>query len=104
MAAADMSPVPKKDEMGVDYLPVYEGEAATPGQIQISPEKIQKLGVKTETVAKRILTRNLRALGSIQVEERRVHTVTPKFEGWIQRLYANATGLAVKRGQPLLEI
>src|SRR5664280_2014553 len=50
MGAADTSPVPKKDEMGMDYLPVYEGELATPGQIQISTEKVQKLGVKTATV------------------------------------------------------
>jgi membrane fusion protein, copper/silver efflux system len=104
MGAADTSPIPKKDEMGMDYLPVYEGELTTPGQIQISPEKIQKLGVKTETVTKRTLAHRLQALGSIQVDERRVHAVTPKFEGWIQRLYVNATGQTVKRGQPLLEI
>jgi membrane fusion protein, copper/silver efflux system len=104
MGAADTSPVPKKDEMGMDYLPVYEGELAGSGQIQISPEKIQKLGVKTATVATRALIRSTRALGSIQIDERRVHAVAPKFEGWIQRLYVNATGQAVKRGQPLLEV
>ncbi|MDD4904561.1 MAG: efflux RND transporter periplasmic adaptor subunit [Methylobacter tundripaludum] len=104
MGAADTSPVPKKDEMGMDYLPVYEGEPETSGQIRISPEKIQKLGVKTATVATRTLTRSIRAVGSIQIDERRVHAVTPKFEGWIQRLYVNTTGQAVKRGQPLLEI
>jgi Cu(I)/Ag(I) efflux system membrane fusion protein len=96
--------MPKKDEMGMDYLPVYEGELAASGQIQISPEKIQKLGVTTATVAKRALVRSIRALGSIQIDERRVHAVTPKFEGWIQRLHVNATGQAIKRGQPLLEI
>ncbi|NOU21335.1 MAG: efflux RND transporter periplasmic adaptor subunit, partial [Methyloglobulus sp.] len=104
MGAADTSPVPKKDEMGMDYLPVYEGELKDTGQIQINPAKIQKLGVKTAFVAKRTLTRSIRALGSIQVDERRIHAVTPKFEGWIQHLYVNATGQAVKRGQSLLEI
>jgi len=104
MGAADTSPVPKKDEMGMDYLPVYESEPEASGQIRISPEKIQRLGVSTETLAKRVLTRSIRALGSIQVDERRVHAVTPKFEGWISRLYVNATGQTVKRGQPLLEI
>lgn len=98
------SPTPAKDDMGMDYLPVYEGEPETSGQIRISPEKIQKLGVKTAIVAKRTLTRSIRALGSIQVDERRIHAVTPKFEGWIQRLYVNATGQAIKRGQSLLEI
>jgi Cu(I)/Ag(I) efflux system membrane fusion protein len=104
MGAADVSPVPKKDEMGMDYLPVYEGGRETSGQIRISPEKIQKLDVKTAFVTKRTITRSIRALGSIQVDERRIHAVTPKFEGWIQRLYVNTTGQAVKRGQPLLEI
>ncbi len=104
MGAADTSPVPKKDEMGMDYLPVYEKELANAGQIQISPEKIQKLGVKTETLEKRTLTRSIRALGSIQADERRIHAVTPKFEGWISHLYVNATGQTVKRGQPLLEV
>lgn len=104
MGAADTSLIPKKDEMGMDYLPVYESERATPGQIQISPEKVQKLGVKTATVTERKLTHSIRALGSIQVDERRVHAVTPKFEGWIQHLYVNATGQNVKRGQPLLDI
>lgn len=103
MGAADTSPVPKKDEMGMDYLPVYEGQLTAPGQVQISPEKIQKLGVKTAAVATRALTRSIRGLGSIQIDERRVHTVAPKFEGWVQRLYVNETGQAVKRGQPLLE-
>ncbi len=104
MGAADTSPVPKKDEMGMDYVPVYEKEPAGAGQIQISPEKIQKLGVSTEILATRTLTRSIRALGGIQADERRIHVVTAKFEGWISRLYVNATGQAVKRGQPLLEV
>ncbi|MGR9088736.1 MAG: efflux RND transporter periplasmic adaptor subunit, partial [Gammaproteobacteria bacterium] len=104
MGAPDTSPVPKKDEMGMDYLPVYENEPETSGQIRISPEKIQKLGVTTETVSKRTLVHSIRALGSIHIDERRIHAVTPRFEGWIQRLYVNSTGQAVKRGQPLLEI
>ncbi|HEY8097345.1 MAG TPA: efflux RND transporter periplasmic adaptor subunit [Methylobacter sp.] len=104
MGAADTSPIPKKDEMGMDYLPVYEKELAGAGQIQISPEKIQNLGVKTETITKRALTRSIRALGSIQIDERRVHAVTTKFEGWVSRLYVNTTGQVVKRGQPLLEV
>jgi len=104
MGAADTSPTPKKDEMGMDYLPVYESEAAAARQLRISPEKIQKLGVKTAKAEVRKLIRAVRALGSIQVDERRVHAVTAKFEGWIQHLQVNATGLAVKRGQPLLDI
>jgi len=104
MGAADTSLVPKKDEMGMDYLPVYEGEQFSPGQIQISPEKVQKLGVRTVKVSHRNLNRTIRALGSIQVDESRVHTVAPKFEGWIQHLHVNTLGQTVKVGQPLFDV
>jgi len=104
MGAADTSPVPKKDEMGMDYLPVYEGETNPPGQVSISPERIQKLGVRTEPVGVRKLTRTIRALGSIQVDERRIHSVNAKFEGWIRKLRVNATGVAVRRGEALAEV
>lgn len=49
------STTPTKDEMGMDYVAVYEGERPTLGQIKISPEKVQKLGVKTATVIERTL-------------------------------------------------
>lgn len=104
MGAADTSPVPKKDEMGMDYLPVYEGEQTNSRQLTITPEKIQKLGVKTEKVQYRPLARSIHALGSIQIDERRISVVNAKFEGWIQRLLVNTTGQTVKKGQPLLEI
>lgn len=104
MGAADTSPVPKKDEMGMDYLPVYEGEQASVGQIQISPEKIQKLGVTTATISQRTLIRSIHALGSIQVDESRIYAVTPRFEGWVQHLWVNTLGQTVKQGQPLLDI
>jgi len=104
MGAADTSPLPKKDEMGMDYLPVYEKELTQSGQIEISPEKIQKLGVQTETLIKRTHINSIRALGSIQIDEQRIHAVTPKFEGWVSHLLVNTTGQMVKRGQALLEI
>lgn len=104
MGAADTSPSPKKDEMGMDYLPVYEGEQTGSKQLTLSPEKVQKLGVKTEMVQYRSLARSIRALGNIQIDERRMHVVNAKFEGWIQRLLVNSSGQFVKKGQPLLQI
>ena len=106
MGLPDTSPVPKKDPMGMDYLPVYEGEEPVAGNsiVKISPEKIQKLGVRTEVVAHRELTRTLRAVSIVQADERRLHTVAPKFEGWIQRLYVNTTGQPVKKGDALMDV
>jgi Cu(I)/Ag(I) efflux system membrane fusion protein len=108
MGLPDTSPVPKKDEMGMDYIPVYEGdedgspEAAK--QVKISAEKIQKLGVRSEAASLRELARLVRAVGRVEADERLTYTVAPKFEGWIDRLHVNTTGQIVGRGQPLLEV
>ncbi len=104
MGLPDTSPVPKQDSMGMDYTPVYADEQSSSGQVKISPDKVQKLGVKTEQTALRDLTKTVRAVGQFQLDERRLHTVTTKFEGYIERLYVNATGQPVKRGQPLMEV
>jgi Cu(I)/Ag(I) efflux system membrane fusion protein len=104
MGQPDTSPVPKKDSMGMDYLPVHEGEAPLSDVVTISTEKIQKLGVRTEIATLRELTRTVRAVATVQADERRLYTVAPKFEGWIQRLYVNTTGQAVKKGEPLMDV
>jgi Cu(I)/Ag(I) efflux system membrane fusion protein len=104
MGLPDTSPVPKKDQMGMDYVPVYEGEEPQGPEIKISLDKVQKLGVKTEAAAYRSLARGVRALGTVQVDERSQRTVSPRFEGWIQKLLVNTTGESVRRGQPLMEV
>ena len=104
MGLPDTSPVPKKDSMGMDYIAVYEGEEPAGPELKISLDRVQKLGVKTETVARREFSRLVRAVGTVQVNERLQRTVSPKFEGWIQRLHVATTGEAVRRGQPLMEV
>ncbi|MDK9703033.1 MAG: efflux RND transporter periplasmic adaptor subunit [Sulfuritalea sp.] len=106
MGLPDTSPVPKKDSMGMDYVAVYEGEdeGAAPGEVKISTEKVQKLGVRTEPAALRELARQVRAAGRVEIDERRLHNVAPKFEGWVERLHVNATGQPVAKGQPLFEV
>ena len=104
MGLPDASPTPKKDSMGMDYIPVYEGDEPEGKQLRISTEKVQKLGVKTEAAALRDLARPIRAVGTLQVDERRLHTLTARFEGYVQRLFVNATGQGVVRGQPVAEV
>jgi len=104
MGLPDTSPVPKQDSMGMDYIPVYADEMAATGQVKISLDKVQKLGVKTELVSMRELSKTVRAVGQFQLDERRQHSVTTKFEGYIEKLYVNATGQQVGRGQPLMEV
>ncbi|MBK9625552.1 MAG: efflux RND transporter periplasmic adaptor subunit [Rhodocyclaceae bacterium] len=108
MGLADTSQVPKKDPMGMDYIAVFDSdkdEAPTPSnQIKISTEKVQKLGVRTELASLRSLDRIVRAAGRIEPDERRTYAISPKFEGYIERLYINTTGQSVAKGQSLFEV
>ena len=106
MGLPDTSPVPKKDPMGMDYVAVYEGEEpdSSSNQIKISTDKVQKLGVRSEPAAMRALDKVVKAVGRIEVDERRVFAIAPKFEGWVEQLFVNATGQPVSKGQPLFEV
>jgi Cu(I)/Ag(I) efflux system membrane fusion protein len=73
-------------------------------QINISVEKVQKLGVKSEAAMLRRLDKTIRAVGRVEVNEARTYTIAPKFEGWVERLYVNTTGQAVSKGQRLFDV
>ncbi len=103
MGLPDTSPAPKKDSMGMDYIPVYEGEDSG-GGVALSPEKVQMSGVRSTTAERRELARTLRITGRVELNERRVYTFAPKFEGWIEKLHVNATGQGVRAGDALLEV
>ena len=107
MGLPDTSPVPKKDPMGMDYLPVYADEvqdATGDGTLKIAPDRVQMLGVRTEAAATRVLNRTIRAVGTIQIDERRLAVVAPKFDAWIETLTVDTTGAVVRRGQPLMQV
>ncbi|MGC2048287.1 MAG: efflux RND transporter periplasmic adaptor subunit [Gallionella sp.] len=106
MGLPDTSPVPKKDSMGMDYVPVFEGgaDAGDGKQVTMSVEKVQKLGVKSEAATLRALDKTIRAVGRIEVNERRTYTIAPKFEGWVERLDVNTSGQLVSKGQPLFDV
>ena len=105
MGQPDTSPTPKKDSMGMDYTPVYaDATGDQPGTVSISPGKVQTLGVRTETIATRVVARTVRAVGTVQFDERGLAVVSPKFEGWIEQLIVNTTGQTVRRGDPLVEV
>jgi Cu(I)/Ag(I) efflux system membrane fusion protein len=103
MGLPDTSPVPKKDSMGMDYIPVYEGEDDG-STVTVSPGKVQRTGVRSEPVARRGIARSVRAPGSIQLDERRVAVVSLRAEGFIERVENVTTGDRVRKGQPLLHV
>jgi Cu(I)/Ag(I) efflux system membrane fusion protein len=104
MGLPDTSPTPKKDATGMDYVPVYDGEESQGPLVRITPDRVQKLGVTSEEVARRSIARTVRAVGTVQADERQLRTISPKFEGWVKKLLVNTTGAAVRAGQPLMEV
>jgi Cu(I)/Ag(I) efflux system membrane fusion protein len=104
MGLPDTSPVPKKDSMGMDYIPVYDGEDANDGTVRVSLDKVQRSGVRTESVERRVLAQPVRAVGTAVQDERRQTIVTLRFDGYIEELFANATGQHVHAGEPLFRV
>lgn len=104
MGLPDTSPHPKKDWMGMDYIPVYEGEEDEPGTVKVSIAKLQNAGVRSEPAAMRRLVRPIRAPAVAKPDERTLLTVALRADSFIERLYVNETGRHVKKGAPLFRI
>src|SRR5262249_12475965 len=118
---------PAKDSMGMDYVPVYEGESAgasgggagagpdggatsaeegvagyTP--VSVSPEGLALAGVRTVNASRGRLRRVVRAVGLVTPDEGRERVVTLKTGGYIERLFVAATGEPVRAGEPIVSI
>ncbi len=74
------------------------------GTIQITPERQQLIGVKIGTVETRPLEKVIRAVGTIDYDEKRIAMVSVKVGGWVEDLYVDFTGRYVRKGEPLLSI
>ncbi len=72
--------------------------------VQLTPAQERALGVTYTTVRREPLERTVRTVGTVVVAETEVADVTPKIEGFVERLYVNATGAPVRKGQPLLAL
>jgi Cu(I)/Ag(I) efflux system membrane fusion protein len=90
--------------MGMDYIPVYEGEDSDDGSVKMSPGKIQRTGVKSEPATRRVIRTAIRAPGTIQLDERRVSVISMRAESYVQKVADVTTGAHVVKGQPLMEI
>lgn len=101
---------PAKDDMGMDYVPVYSHETGTDSAasgrapVVIPPDRVAMLGLRSEPVVERAGGGSLRTVGRVAVDERRRQAVHSKYEGYVEKLYVDFTGEVVRKGQPLLAI
>src|SRR5260370_1236426 len=104
MGQPDTSPTPKKDSMGMDYIPVYEGEESDDASVKLSPGKIQRTGVKSELAAPTRVRRLARARGWVTIDKRRASIVSFRFEGFVESVENVTTGDHVHKGQALMRV
>jgi RND family efflux transporter MFP subunit len=72
--------------------------------IQLTPQRMQSIGIVLGKVESKPVNSELRFYGNVQVDERRQAYVQTRFAGWIRKVYADATGNFVGKGQPLFTI
>jgi Cu(I)/Ag(I) efflux system membrane fusion protein len=105
MGLPDTSPTPKKDWMGMDYIPVYEGEEQDDDTtVKVSVDRVQRAGVRTEPAEMKRISRPVRVTGVAQIDERRQQIVTLRADGFVEKLYVGVTGQHVKAGEPLFRV
>jgi len=110
MDPAISSPVPAKDEMGMDYIPVYEDEAqggsgtgiTGMAPVMMDQQGIELSGVITAPAVSTGFVKTIRTVGQVLVDETRVHRVQTRVSGWVEELFVNYKGRMVTKGTPLL--
>jgi RND family efflux transporter MFP subunit len=103
-----------------DMQPVASGPPAAAGEpkpsmpdmkmdaplvpVQLTPERMQSIGVQTGTVEYKQLSDDIRATGTVEINERLLSYVQVRFPGYIRKVFANATYQYVRKGEPLFTI
>jgi len=100
-----VSKEPGKDAMGMDLVPVYEGDPRTQtGMVVVEPEVVLQMGIRTEELEHGDLVRRIRTVGNVTYNEETLGTVTTKLDVWVEKLYVDKTGQKVEEGDALLEV
>ena len=94
-----------KSKMGMDLVPVYEGdEAGGAGSILIDGSVQQNMNLRLAKVEHRPIRSVIRAFGKVTYAQDKEFAVSTKISGWIEKLHVNTLGQKVRKGEPLLEI
>jgi len=81
-----------------------EGSAPELTPVELTPERMQAIGVRTGRIELKNIESEIRATGSVEQDERRLAYVQTRYPGWIKEVFVNATYQYVRKGQPLFTI
>ena len=84
--------------------PVPAAVGSPRAEVNIDPRRQQLIGVRTAPVERRVLTKSIRAVGTVRYDETRLADVNVKVAGWIEELYVDYTGQFIEAGQPLFTL
>ncbi|MFC3325058.1 efflux RND transporter periplasmic adaptor subunit [Mesorhizobium cantuariense] len=104
MGLPDTSPTPKKDSMGMDYIPVYAGEDDDGSTVKVAAGKLQRTGVRSEIATEQVIVRPVRVPGTVQLDERRMTVVATRSDAFIDKVADVTTGDRVRKGEPLMRL
>lgn len=102
MNAAVTSPVPAKDNMGMDYIPVYADQAGS--TIKVSPSVENNLGIRTGLVEQGPLPRQIDTVGYVGYNKALTTRLHTRAEGWVQNLALRSSGERVHQGELLFTL
>ena len=114
MGTGETSQVPRKDGMGMDFVPVYADEATGEGKgvaavqglaaVKIDAQRQQLIGLRTAPVTRGPISGDWRTVGRVAVDETRVRKINVKVDGFVEKLFVDYTGKLVHRGDPLFSL
>jgi len=105
MDPTEIYDAPGKSKMGMDLVPVYEGdEAGGAGSILIDGSVQQNMNLRLAKVEHRAISSVIRAFGKVTYAQDKQFSVNTKINGWVEKLYVNTLGQKIRKGEPLLEI
>ncbi len=104
MGLPDTSAAPKKDSMGMDYIPVYAGDDQDGDVVTVSPGKVQRTGVRTEVAERRVVAQPVRVPGTLALDERRVTVVATRSDAYVDHVENVTTGDRVRKGEALVHV
>jgi Cu(I)/Ag(I) efflux system membrane fusion protein len=89
---------------GMAGSPSRSSGESIPSVLDLGVERARLAGVQTANATKGTVTRTIRAVGTVAIDETRVRQVTTKIAGYVEKLYVNATGQYVRAGEPLFDV
>lgn len=101
MGLPDTSKVPKKDSMGMDYIPVYEGDQGDASTVKVSLGKLQRTGVKTANAEMASISRKIQVPGTVALDERLVSLISMRTDSFVDDVANVTTGDHIGKGEKL---